>query len=196
MWFITTNAYRSIAKQCSYQCPLVCYIRPTGCESQERSCEDPSLNPQSRPQHHGQAIQRYIYSIGIEGYITSPLSLPCMYMHVHVLTLHVTYILGFSHKINFLKINSHVISSHEINFHEINKALQNSCQVQIDTMNLSLSNSTLMDVLNVTEESSSCNSTPIDVLSAGDRLRLQQEEKATSRLQCWCQREQKRNRAD
>ena len=64
---------------------------------------------------------------GIEEYITSPLSLPCMYMHVHVLTLHVTYILGFSHKINFLKINSHVISSHEINFHEIKKALQNSC---------------------------------------------------------------------
>ena len=30
----------------------------------------------------------------------------------------------------------------------------------------------LMDVLNVTEESSSCNSTPMDVLSARDRLRL------------------------
>ena len=53
-----------------------------------------------------------------------------------------------------------------------------------------------MDVLNVTEESSSCNSTPMDVLSARDRLRLQQEEKATARLQCWCQREQERNRAD
>ena len=57
-------------------------------------------------------------------------------------------------------------------------------------MDPSLSNSTPMDLLNVTEYSSPCNSMPMNLLSVRDRLRLEQEERATARLQHWRQREQ------
>ena len=40
-----------------------------------------------------------------------------------------------------------------------------------------------MDLLNVTEDSSLCNSTPMNLLSARDRLCLEREERATARLQ-------------
>jgi len=40
--------------------------------------------------------------------------------------------------------------------------------VQVDAMNPSLSNSTPMDLLNATEDSSSCNSVPMNPLSARD----------------------------
>ena len=63
-------------------------------------------------------------------------------------------------------------------------------------MDPSLSNSTPMDLLNATEDSSPCNSTPINLLCARDRLRLEQVERATARLQCWCQREQKRRQSE
>ena len=59
-------------------------------------------------------------------------------------------------------------------------------------MNHSLSNSTLMDLLNETEDSSPCNSMPMNLLSERDRLqlRLEQEERATAGLQHRCQRDQ------
>jgi len=61
---------------------------------------------------------------------------------------------------------------------------KNSCSVQVDP------SSTPMDLLNVTQDSSLCNLTPIDLLSARDRLHLEREERATARLQCRWQREQ------
>ena len=45
-------------------------------------------------------------------------------------------------------------------------------------------------------DSSPCNSTPMNLLSARDRLRLEREERATARLQCWCQREQEGRRSE
>ena len=50
--------------------------------------------------------------------------------------------------------------------------------------------------MNVTEDSSLCNSTPMNLLSARDRFRLEQKERATARLQCWHQREQERTRLE
>ena len=44
-----------------------------------------------------------------------------------------------------------------------------------------------------TEDSSSCNS---NLLSARDRLRLEQEERSTARLQCWRQRQQEGRRSE
>jgi len=41
-----------------------------------------------------------------------------------------------------------------------------------------------------TKDSSPCNSTLMNVLSARDRLRLEREERATARLHRQCQREQ------
>ena len=49
-----------------------------------------------------------------------------------------------------------------------------------------------MELLNVTEDSSLCNSTPINLLSLRDRLHLEWEKKATARLQHRRQREQER----
>ena len=128
MWFINTNAY---IDQLQNSVLISAHLSATSGQQVVSRKGGHMRTPVSTPSLDHSTMDRLyrgIYiCIGIEGYITSPLSLPCMYMHVHVLTLHVTYILGFSHKINFLKINSHVISSHEINFHKINKALQNSC---------------------------------------------------------------------
>ena len=42
---------------------------------------------------------------------------------------------------------------------------------------LQKSNSTPMDLLNATEDSSPCNSVPMNLLSARDRLRLEREER-------------------
>ena len=47
--------------------------------------------------------------------------------------------------------------------------------VQVDTMDPSLSNSTPMDLLNATENSSPCNSMPMNLLSTRDRLRLERQ---------------------
>ena len=52
------------------------------------------------------------------------------------------------------------------------KAPQNSYSVQVDMMEPSLSNSTLMDLLNATEDFLLCNSMPMNLLSARDRLCL------------------------
>ena len=68
-----------------------------------------------------------------------------------------------------------------------------TCSVQVDMMHPSLSNSMPMDA---TENSSTCNSVLMNLLSVRDRLRLEQEERATARLQCWSQRESKVIRAD
>ena len=68
-----------------------------------------------------------------------------------------------------------------------------TCLVQVDMMHPSLSNSKPMDA---TENSSPCNSVPMNLLSARDRLRLEQEERATARLQCRSQSESKVIRAD
>ena len=57
-------------------------------------------------------------------------------------------------------------------------------------------NSTPMDLLNVTEDSSPCNSTQMNLVSARDRLRLEREERATATLQHRRQREQKRRRSE
>ena len=54
--------------------------------------------------------------------------------------------------------------------------------VQVDLSSMPI------DLLNVTEVSSQCNSMPINLLSARDRLRLEQEEGATTRLQRRCQK--------
>ena len=53
------------------------------------------------------------------------------------------------------------------------KAPQNSYSVRVDMMEASLSNSTLMNLLNATEDSSLCNSMPMNLLSARDRLCLE-----------------------
>ena len=53
-----------------------------------------------------------------------------------------------------------------------------------------LSNSTPMDLLNATEDSSPCNPTPMDLLNARDRSRVEQEKRATARLQRRRQRDQ------
>ena len=53
-----------------------------------------------------------------------------------------------------------------------------------------------MDLLNATEDSSPCNSTPMNLLSARDRLRLEREERATTRLQRRRQRDQERRRSE
>ena len=53
-----------------------------------------------------------------------------------------------------------------------------------------------MDLLNATEDSSPCNSTPMNLLSARDRLHLEQEERAIARLQHWRQREQEGRRSE
>ena len=71
---------------------------------------------------------------------------------------------------------------------EIFKIIHVQCEV--GTMNASLSNSTLMDLLNATEYSSPCNSTPMNLLSVRDRLRLEREERAIARLQRRHQRDQ------
>ena len=63
-------------------------------------------------------------------------------------------------------------------------------------MDPSLSNSTPMDLLNATEDSSPCNSVPMNLLSVRDRLRLEREERATARLQYWRQREQEGRRLE
>ena len=71
------------------------------------------------------------------------------------------------------------------------KALQNSTR-----WTASLSNSKPVDLLNVTEDSSPCNSTPMNLLSARERLRLERERRATARLQRRRQREQGRRRSE
>ena len=76
------------------------------------------------------------------------------------------------------------------------KALQNSCSVQVDTMEPSLSNSKPVDLLNVTGDSSPCNSTPMNLLSEKERLRLEREKRATARLQRRHQREQGRRQSE
>ena len=53
-----------------------------------------------------------------------------------------------------------------------------------------------MDLLNATEDSSPCNSTPMNLLSARDRLHLEQEERAIARLQRRRQREQEGRRSE
>ena len=53
------------------------------------------------------------------------------------------------------------------------KAPQNSYSVQVDMMEPSLSNSTLMDLLNATEDFLLCNSMPMNLLSVRDRLCLE-----------------------
>ena len=73
---------------------------------------------------------------------------------------------------------------------EIFKIIHVQCEV--DTMNASLSNSMLMDLLNATEYSSPCNSTPMNLLSVRDRLRLEREERAIARLRRQRQRDQER----
>ena len=51
-----------------------------------------------------------------------------------------------------------------------------------------------MDILNVTEDSSLCNSTPMNLLIARDRLHLEQEERVIARLQHWRQRKEDQSR--
>ena len=52
-----------------------------------------------------------------------------------------------------------------------------------------------MDLLNATEDSSSCNSILMNLLSVRDTLRLEREEKATARQQRRRLREQERRRS-
>ena len=59
-----------------------------------------------------------------------------------------------------------------------------------------LINSMPMDLLNVTEDSSLCNLTPMNLLSAKDRLPLEREERASARLQHQCQREQEQRQSE
>ena len=50
--------------------------------------------------------------------------------------------------------------------------------------------------MNATEDSSLCNSTPMNLVSARDRFCLEQEERATARLQRRRQREQEGRRSE
>ena len=64
-------------------------------------------------------------------------------------------------------------------------------------MDPSLPNSMPMGLLNATEDSSPCNSTPMNqLLGARDRLHLEQDERATPRLQHRHQTEQERRRSE
>ena len=71
-----------------------------------------------------------------------------------------------------------------------------TCSVQVDMMHPSLSTLSNSMPMDATEDSSPCNSVLMNLLSARDRLRLEQEERATARLQCRSQRESKVIRAD